>query len=115
MRVSFPAKAVLSDLPLKQEKAKVTLQLVVNTDIRIMTGGISGGQDFAKVGGPRETLRKMDVRRVAIGQEESVLSLNQALSKAADGLPEHEQSAQIPKSTARRSPQLQIAQRNCWT
>ena len=28
MRVSFPVKALLSDLPLKQEKAKVTLQLV---------------------------------------------------------------------------------------
>ena len=27
MRVSFPAKAVLSNLPLKQEKGKVTLQL----------------------------------------------------------------------------------------
>ena len=37
MRVSFPAKAVLSDLPLKPEKAKVTLQLVVNTgNIQLM-------------------------------------------------------------------------------
>ena len=34
----FPAKAVLYDLPMKQEKAKVTLQLVVNTaNIQIIT------------------------------------------------------------------------------
>ena len=38
MRVRFPAEAVLSDLPLKQVKAQVTLQLVVNTrNIQIMT------------------------------------------------------------------------------
>ena len=38
MRVSIPAKTVLSDLPLKQEKATVPLQLVVNTgNIQIMT------------------------------------------------------------------------------
>ena len=38
MRVSFPAKTVLTNLPLKQEKARVTLQLVVNTgNIQAMT------------------------------------------------------------------------------
>ena len=38
MRVSFPASTVLSNLPLKQQKARVTLQLVVNTgNIQIMT------------------------------------------------------------------------------
>ena len=51
-------------------------------------GGISGGQDFANVGGPGERLRLMDARRVAHGHEESVLASNQALSMAADGLPE---------------------------
>ena len=38
MRGSFPAKAVLSELLLKDEKAKVTSQLVVNTgNIQVMT------------------------------------------------------------------------------
>ena len=38
MRVNFPTKTVLSNLPLKQEKARVTLQLVVNTgNIQAMT------------------------------------------------------------------------------
>ena len=38
MRVCFPAKATLSDLPLEQKKAKVTLQLVVNTgNIQVKT------------------------------------------------------------------------------
>ena len=38
IRVNFPVKTVLSNLPLKQEKARVTLQLVLNTaKIQIMT------------------------------------------------------------------------------
>ena len=38
MRLSFPAKTVLSNLPLKQEKSRVTLQLVVNAkNIQVMT------------------------------------------------------------------------------
>ena len=53
---------------------------------------ISGGQDFAIVDGPGERKRKMDARRVTYGHEASLLPSNQALSRTADGMPEHEQS-----------------------
>ena len=54
----------------------------------------SGGQDFANERVRKiERLRQMDVRRVAHGHEESVLTCNQALSMAADKLPEHEQTS----------------------
>ena len=99
MRVSFPAKAVLSDLPLKQERAIVTLQLVVNTgNILIMSVASLEDRIFRTLVALGERIRKMDATRDAHGHEESVLPSNQALSRAVDGLPEHEQS-QIPKSS----------------
>ena len=55
-------------------------------------GGISGGQDFLNVGGSGERPCKMDAKRLAHGHERSVLNSNRSLSRAADELPEHEQS-----------------------
>ena len=93
-RVRVQAKTVLSGVPLKQEKAKVTLQLVVNMgNIQIMTVASLERQDFANAGELGERLGKMDARRTTHGHEEPVLTSNQTLSRAADELPEHEQSS----------------------
>ena len=109
--MSFPAKAVLFDLPLKQENAaKVTLQLVVNTgNIQIMTvASLEGGVLRTLVDLERDHV-KIDAWRVA--HEEPVLSSNQTFSRSAR---RRAVTYRIPESTMRRSPQLQIAQRNCW-
>ena len=111
--MSFPAKAVLFDLPLKQEKAaKVTLQLVVNTgNIQIMTvASLEDGVLRTLVDLERDHV-KIDAWRVAHGHEEPVLSSNQAFSRNAR---RRAVTYRILESTMRRSPQLQIAQRNCW-
>ena len=92
MRVSFPAKAVLSDETLKQEGKSDGAARGEHRQHPDHDGGISAGQDFANVDVRGERPRKMDARRVAHGHEESVLSSIQSLSRAADGLLEHEQS-----------------------
>ena len=51
-----------------------------------------GGQASANADGLGERPHKMDVRRLAHGHEESVLASIHALSRAAEELPEHEQS-----------------------
>ena len=92
MRVSVPAKTVLSDLPLKQEKAKVTLQLVVNTgNIQIMTVASLEDRILRMLVGLEQDYVKL--MRGEHGHEDSVLTSNQTLSRATDELPEHEQSS----------------------
>ena len=98
MRVSFPAKAVLSDIPLKQETGKGdTAARGEHGQHQDHDGGISGGPGFFE---HWWTWRERDFVEWMRGELHMDMKNpyspgNRALSRAADELPEREH--QIPK------------------
>ena len=113
--MNFPAKAVLSDLPLKQEKAKVTLQLVMNTG-NIQTATLASLED-------RILRMFMDLERdcVRLMRRELHMDVNNPYSPAIGHFRGQltnctNTNSQVTDSRVynEATSQSQTAQRNCW-